>query len=172
MTAVRASCFSTFFLLLALAISLTAATAQGDPAVLLGGRSGVNAPTALELSPGPLVGADVTLRLKSLWAVEFVLEHGWHGPVSLTQGALGLQYRIDVTLVVPYLTLAAEAQRLARRGRPPVFGYGGALAGGVLVPFGERWFWGAEARYGISLQGEFPVRQTFLLRIGWRSHGI
>ena len=169
MTAVRASCT----LLLSCALSMSAATAHGGPAVLVGGRAGVSAPTALELSPGPLLGADVTLRLHSLWAVELALEHGWHrGPVSLAQGALGLQYRIDVTHVVPYVTVAAEGRRLVLRGREPVFGYGGALAGGVLVPFGERWFWGAEARYGISAQGEFPVRQTFLLRIGWRSSGI
>jgi len=162
MIAVRA--FVRFVSSLAILLSFAA---HADPPLMLGVRGGVSAPSALELSAGPMVGADLTVGVWGLWAFELGFEHSWHDGPQLSQGTLGVQYRLDVGRVVPYVTVAAEGARLDDRGRSASLLFGGAVGLGVFGRFGESWFWGAEARYGVGTEG-FPSRQTFLTRLGWR----
>jgi hypothetical protein len=152
---------------------LLAASASGasDLGPRVGARAGISAPSALELDAGPMAGLDLGLRLHPLWALEAGLERSWHRPDVLTLGWLGLQYRLDATALLPYLTLAVEGStRRDGEGRQALE-LGGALGLGVLVPLGQTWFWGGEARYGVGVDGAFPTRQAFFLRLGYAPRG-
>lgn len=89
--------------------------------------------------------------------------------VSSSAASLGIQYRVDVASIVPYVSLAFVGLRLQAQGGPEVWAWGGAAGVGVLVPLREHLFVGGEARYAIRSDGAFPAGQQYLVRFGWRS---
>lgn len=162
------------FVLCAFLLASSSASAQQ---VLVGSRGGVTIPGAWGYSAGPSAGVDATVQVFRLVAIEAAFEQSLHWvpttdgypPAFLSLGALGVQYRLDVTRVVPYASLGLELRRAQVQGADARLDFGAALGFGAVVPFGGQWFAGGEARYSTDTGGAFPVRQTYLLRIGWRS---
>jgi hypothetical protein len=122
--------------------------------------SGVTGGVDLCISPHRLVGLELGLAEDRRWLEQ---------PLSLSTASLSLQYRLDAGPVVPYGAAGAEVSWLRAAGqagvRPPV----AFFALGILAEFGERWYWGLEARYPTLPSGAFPARQLFALRLGFRS---
>ena len=163
--------------LLATAIA-AAPAAFGQPQFLIGARGGVAAPNELNFDPGPMVGIDVAYAVQRLVALELTVDQSFHavrredGTVrgNATVGNLGVQYRIDITpSAVPYVLLAVESRWMRVPGEGTRNFNGGAFALGILAPFGANWFAGLEARYGITIQGGFPLRQEYLAKLGYRT---
>jgi hypothetical protein len=163
--------------LLATAIA-AAPAAFGQPQFLIGARAGVEAPNELEFAPGPMIGIDVAYAVQRLVALELTVDQSFHavrrpdGALrgNATVGNLGVQYRIDITpSAVPYAVLAVESRRLRVPGEGTRNLTGGAFGLGILAPFGDSWFAGLEARYGITIQGGFPLRQEYLAKLGYRT---
>jgi hypothetical protein len=163
--------------LLATAIA-AAPAAFGQPQFLIGARGGVAAPNELNFDPGPMVGIDVAYAVQRLVALELTVDQSFHavrrpdgalrGNVTLAN--LGVQYRIDITpSAVPYVLLAVESRWMRVPGEGTRNFNGGAFALGILAPFGANWFAGLEARYGITIQGGFPLRQEYLAKLGYRT---
>ena len=160
-------------------MATTAAPAAfGQPQILVGARAGVAAPNELRFDPGPMVGIDVAYGFQRLVAIELVVDHSFHavrregGTVrgNATVGNLGVQYRIDITpSAVPYAVLAVESRWLRVPGEGTSNLTGGAFGLGLLVPLATNWFAGVEARYGITVQGGFPLRQEYLAKLGYRT---
>jgi hypothetical protein len=167
-------------LFLVATIVAAAPAALGQPQVLIGARAGVSAPNELAFDPGPMVGIDVAYALQRLVAVELAVDHSFHAvrlplPTGTVRGSatlanLGVQYRLDITpSAVPYALLAVESRWMRVPGAGTRNFAGGAFALGILAPFGGNWFAGLEARYGITLQGAFPLRQEYLAKMGYRT---
>lgn len=155
--------------------ALSASPAHAVP-VWIGARAGISAPTSLRLPAGPSAGVDLTWSPFRLVGFEAVVDQSLHWVdqethvtrVGSTSASLGVQYRVDVTSVLPYVALALTARRLQAQGGAPVLLFGGAVGLGVLVPLGSNLFVGGEARYGVQSDGAFPVAQQYVLRFGWR----
>lgn len=169
-----------FISIIAALVAAPAAFAQ--PQFLVGARAGVAAPNELGFDLGPMAGVDVAYALQRLVALELAVEQSFHAVTAVggqkvrgnaTVGNLGVQYRIDVTpSAVPYVLLAIESRWMRVAGQQTRNLSGGAFAVGILVPFTQHWSAGLEARYGITLQGSFPLRQVYLAKIGYRTAGF
>jgi hypothetical protein len=156
---------------------LAALPAAAQTQFLAGARGGLALPGATGLGPGPMAGVDGTFRFHRLVAIEATLEQSLHTRVVrdepqdawFTAWTLGVQYRLDVATVIPYALLGVEGWRESTAGRAVQSGYGAVFAFGFMAPLGRHLYWGGEGRYGIGVDGEFPTRQVYLLRLGWRS---
>ena len=165
--------------LVLLAAALAAApSAFAQPQFLIGARAGVAAPNELQFDPGPVLGADFAYAVQRLVALELVVDQSFHAvkrPAGTLRGNvtlanLGVQYRIDITpSAIPYALLAVESRWMRVPGESTKHIAGGAFALGILAPFGGDWFAGIEARYGITLQGGFPLRQEYTAKLGYRT---
>ncbi len=155
----------------------TASESRAQVQVLAGARGGVSIPQVADLGVGPMAGVDVTVRLARLVALEGTLEQSLHArqvddakrDAWFTAWTFGVQYRLDVATVVPYAVLGVEGWRESTARRAVQNGYGAAFGFGFMAPLGESLYWGAEARYGIGSDGEFPTRQSYLVRLGWKN---
>jgi hypothetical protein len=161
------------------ATALAAAPAAfGQRQVLIGARAGVAAPNELQFDLGPAFGIDVAYAFHRLVALELAVDQSIHSvrrPAGTVRGNatianLGAQYRIDITpSAIPYALLAVESRWMRVAGEQTRNLAGGAFALGILVPFAANWFAGIEARYGITLTGAFPLRQEYVLKLGYRT---
>lgn len=153
------------------------ACSAGAQQVTVSTRAGVSAPSALGLTAGPSLSVDGAVTVFRLLAVELTVEQSVHlvtgtvnaVPAGITAADVGLQYRLDVASVIPYASTGLELHRAATNAGVIDFGLGGYAAVGVLLPLGEHWFAGAEARYAAGADGRIPVRQLYALSFGWRS---
>ena len=157
-----------------LALALAAAPALAWPQTLVGARGGVALTGLDKVGPGPTAGVTASLALNQQLALELAFDQSFHflprGTARYEVAGVGGQLRLDVAPAVPYLAVALQASRFSVAGVTAAIHFGGALAVGLLVPLGRRWYAGAEARYGTSLaSGALPTSSAFTLSFGWRS---
>lgn len=143
---------------------------------LLGAQAGVAQPDLAFASPGPSAGVVGELSLSRQLAIQLGFEQSVHrvdrgaALLNVSSAAGGLGYRFDVAGAVPYLGLGLRGSVHLLRGQEPEPELTGTIALGLLYPLWERWFAGAEARYGYGLlSGQFPVGRSLQLRFGYRS---
>jgi hypothetical protein len=159
-------------------IALASAAFAQPPQFLVGARAGLAAPHELEFDLGPMIGVDGAYGMHRLIALEVAVEQSFH-PVRRPAGTVrgratvanvGIQYRINITPgAVPYAVLAVESRWMKVSGERTRNFAGGAFALGILSPLGRSWFAGLEARFGITSQGGFPLRQAYLAKLGYRT---
>ncbi len=144
---------------------------------LAGVSAGIAQPPLEGASAGPYGSLSAELAFSQRFAAHLALDQSWHhltrravvDPLLRTAATLGVSYRLDVTVAVPFLTLGLRGSHYAV-GPAEAFVLDGVLAVGLHVPLGQRWFAAAEARYGYELaSGAFPFGQAYGLRLGWRS---
>ena len=167
--------------LLGWAIAVAPGASAQPLQLLVGARGGVAAPNELAFDPGPMVGVDGAYGMQRLVALELVVEQSFHRvmrPIGTVRGTatvamVGIQYRLDITpAAVPYAVLAIESRWMHVSGEGTRNFPGGAFGLGILAPLGLNWFAGVEARFGITPQGGFPLRQAYLVRLGYRTAGF
>lgn len=163
----------------AIALGLCSAQAHAQAQFLVGVRAGVGLPTSADLPVGPSAGIDASVRMSRAIAAELTLDQSAHRVEAAGTGqtvtswmsawTAGVQYRLAVDPFVPYASLGIEGRRVSKPRAGTETGYGASFAVGALVPLGDHWYWGPEARWGIGNDGAFPTRQTYILRFGWRN---
>jgi len=151
-----------------------AAAILAFPTTLVGAHAGATLAPIDRASLGPGAGVAADLSIHRQFALELSIDASRHqtpsnGAALLAFVGAGLQYRIDLAPVVPYLTASVRYVSLTARGTSGN-DWEGALSLGAIVPFGKSWFFGADATYGYGFSsGAFPLTSAYSLRIGWRS---